>query len=157
MIWFLSMQECAGWRSGMQMSRVELHSIILNCDFGRWRDCNKPRGWFLRHSLWDLCGCLLKQTALHIKQSLYMGHLSLHITSKTHTHPSHLQTSRLLTSSLSLGVPVPRGTQCRRVVKISQFLVFHHTDTHMKVLSLSLNFSIHNKQSLSKWHVRVIR
>jgi hypothetical protein len=36
------------------------------------------------------------------------------ITSKTHTHPSHSQTSRLLTSSLSLGVPVPRATQCIR-------------------------------------------
>ncbi len=34
------------------------------------------------------------------------------ITSKFHTHPSHSQTSRLLTSSLSLGVPVPRPTQC---------------------------------------------
>ena len=34
------------------------------------------------------------------------------ITSKTHTHPSHSQTSRLLTSSLSLDVPVPRATQC---------------------------------------------
>jgi hypothetical protein len=34
------------------------------------------------------------------------------ITSRTHTHPSHSQTSRLLTSSLSLGVPVPRTTQC---------------------------------------------
>ncbi len=34
------------------------------------------------------------------------------ITSRTHTHPSHSQTSRLFTSSLSLGVPVPRGTQC---------------------------------------------
>jgi hypothetical protein len=34
------------------------------------------------------------------------------ITSRTHAHPSHSQTSRLLTSSLSLGVPVPRGTQC---------------------------------------------
>ena len=34
------------------------------------------------------------------------------ITSTTHTHPSHSQTSRLLTSSLSLGVPVPRSTQC---------------------------------------------
>ena len=32
--------------------------------------------------------------------------------SKSHTHPSHSQTSRLLTSSLSLGVPVPRATQC---------------------------------------------
>jgi hypothetical protein len=38
------------------------------------------------------------------------------ITSKSHTHPSHSQTSRLLTSSLSLGVPVPRSTQCIRVV-----------------------------------------
>ena len=33
------------------------------------------------------------------------------ITSRTHTHPSHSQTSRLLTSSLSLGVPVPRQTE----------------------------------------------
>ena len=32
------------------------------------------------------------------------------ITSRTHTHPSHSQTSRLLTSSLSLGVPVPHAT-----------------------------------------------
>ena len=32
-------------------------------------------------------------------------------TSRTHTHPSHSQTSRLLTSSLSLGVPVPRPTE----------------------------------------------
>ncbi len=31
------------------------------------------------------------------------------ILSKSHTHPSHSQTSRLLTSSLSLGIPVPRG------------------------------------------------
>jgi hypothetical protein len=36
------------------------------------------------------------------------------ITSKSHTHLSHSQTSRLLTSSLSLGVPVPRPTQCMR-------------------------------------------
>jgi hypothetical protein len=36
------------------------------------------------------------------------------ITSRTHTHPSHSKTSRLLTSSLSLGVPVPRATQCMR-------------------------------------------
>jgi hypothetical protein len=34
------------------------------------------------------------------------------ITSKTHTHPSHSETSRLLTSSLSSGVPVDRGTHC---------------------------------------------
>jgi hypothetical protein len=34
------------------------------------------------------------------------------VASRSHTHPSHSQTSRLLTSSLSLGVPVPHGTQC---------------------------------------------
>jgi hypothetical protein len=34
------------------------------------------------------------------------------ITSKSHTHPSYSQTSRLLTSSLSSGVPVSRTTQC---------------------------------------------
>jgi hypothetical protein len=34
------------------------------------------------------------------------------ITSRTPTHPSHSETSRLLTSSLSLGVPVPQTTQC---------------------------------------------
>ena len=33
------------------------------------------------------------------------------ITSKSHTYPSHSQTVRLLTSSLSLGVPVPRTTE----------------------------------------------
>ncbi len=38
------------------------------------------------------------------------------IASKSHTHPSHSQTSCLLTSSLSLGVPVPRPTQCVRGV-----------------------------------------
>jgi hypothetical protein len=38
------------------------------------------------------------------------------IESKSRTHPSHSKTSRLLTSSLSLGVPVPRPTQCLRDV-----------------------------------------
>jgi hypothetical protein len=36
------------------------------------------------------------------------------ITSRTHTHPSHSQTSRLSTSSLFFGVPVPRTTLCMR-------------------------------------------
>ncbi len=34
------------------------------------------------------------------------------IGSHSHTHPSHSETSRLLTLSPSLGVPVPRPTQC---------------------------------------------
>jgi hypothetical protein len=49
-----------------------------------------------------------KATALRITLNLD----GLPITSRTHTHPSHSQTSRLLTSSLSFGVPVPRSTQC---------------------------------------------
>jgi hypothetical protein len=34
------------------------------------------------------------------------------IVPKSQSHPSHSETSRLLTSSLSLSVPVPRSTQC---------------------------------------------
>ena len=34
------------------------------------------------------------------------------VTSRSQTHPSHSQTSRFLTSSLSLGVPGPHVTQC---------------------------------------------
>ena len=34
------------------------------------------------------------------------------VESRSHTHPSHSQTSRLLNSSMSLGVTVPRSTQC---------------------------------------------
>ncbi len=50
---------------------------------------------------------LTKAVALHINLNLD----GEPIVSKSHTHPSHSQTSRLLTSSLSLGVPVPRPTQ----------------------------------------------
>ena len=38
------------------------------------------------------------------------------ITSRSHTHPSHSQAYRLLTSSLSLGVPVPHTMEFMRVV-----------------------------------------
>ena len=38
------------------------------------------------------------------------------ITSRSHTHPSHSQASLLLTSSLSLNVPVPRTMECMRDV-----------------------------------------
>ena len=55
---------------------------------------------------------LAKASALRINLNLD----GAPITSVSHTHPSHSQTSRLLTSSLSLGVPVPRPTQCMRGV-----------------------------------------
>ena len=51
---------------------------------------------------------LAKAVVLHITFNLD----GTTITSTTHTHPSHSQISRLLTSSLTLGVPVPRGTLC---------------------------------------------
>jgi hypothetical protein len=51
---------------------------------------------------------LVKDTGLHI--TINLGGVA--ITSKSHTYPSYSQTSRLLTSSLSLGVPVPLATQC---------------------------------------------
>jgi hypothetical protein len=38
------------------------------------------------------------------------------ITSRSHTHPSHSQVSHLLTSSLSLGVPVPHTMEYIRDV-----------------------------------------
>ncbi len=58
-----------------------------------------------------------KSTVPSVSLYLYTLRINLNIdgvpiTSKTHTHPSHSQTSRQLTSSLSLGVPVPRTTQC---------------------------------------------
>ena len=57
------------------------------------------------------CGNILtKAAALRINLNLD----GAPITSQSHTHPSHSQTSRLLTSSVSLGVPVPRPTQCMR-------------------------------------------
>ena len=60
------------------------------------------------------CGLILAKTAdLRINLNLD----GEPITSQSHTPPlENSQTSRLLTSSLSLGVPVPRPTQCLRDV-----------------------------------------
>jgi hypothetical protein len=57
------------------------------------------------------CGLLLaKSSPLRVTLNLD----GTPIPSNSHTHPSHSQTSRLLTSSLCLGVPSPRPTQCMR-------------------------------------------
>ena len=67
-------------------------------------------------------GVQLAQTdrgQFHFLRTVFSSHLKFDgapIKSKSHTHPSHSQASRLLTSSLSLGVPVPRETQCIRGV-----------------------------------------
>ncbi len=48
----------------------------------------------------------LKVTTLRINRNID----GVTIASHTHTHPSHSQTSRLLSTSLSLGIPFPRST-----------------------------------------------
>ncbi len=53
---------------------------------------------------------LVKATGLRVNVNID----GVSIPSRTLTHPSHSQTSRPLTSSLSLGVLVPRTTQCLR-------------------------------------------
>ena len=57
---------------------------------------------------------LFATSGVHPAQSNLRVNLNIDdapITSRSHTHPSHSQASRLLTSSLSLGVPVPRTTE----------------------------------------------
>jgi hypothetical protein len=66
---------------------------------------------FLQHLKGKVGLALAKAVVLRINLNLDGSP----ITSKSHTHPSHSQTFRLLTSSLSLGVPVPRPTQCHGV------------------------------------------
>ena len=69
---------------------------------------------FVRSQLKSKVGNILaKAAALRINLKNIDG---APIASRSHTHPSHSQPSRLLPSSLSLGVPVPRATQCMRGV-----------------------------------------
>ena len=75
------------------------------------------RGPFHYHH--KACSSVLKSRVGNILDKAAVLRINLNldgapIASKSHTHPSHSQTSRLLTSSLSLGVPVPRPTQCVR-------------------------------------------
>jgi site-specific recombinase XerC len=48
------------------------------------------------------------------KTQTHLNRMSIRNKQQSHTHPSHSQASRLLTSSVSLGVPFPRATQCIR-------------------------------------------
>jgi hypothetical protein len=63
---------------------------------------------------------LPKKLPLALAFSIYNKQLYVDgapIASNSHTHPSHSETSRLLTLSLSLGIPAPRPTkptQCMR-------------------------------------------
>ncbi len=67
------------------------------------------------------------------------------IASKSHTHPSPSQTSRLLTSSSTLGVPVPRPTQCVRHVNLLVYSLSLHRHSSIGYI-LVFTSSNHNKQ-----------
>ncbi len=78
-----------------------------------FRDCSEKNVLFFSHKKFQR----LTSSAAPRQQQPRALRINLNIdgapiTSRTHTQPSHSQTSRLLTSSLSLGVPVPRTTQC---------------------------------------------
>jgi hypothetical protein len=108
-------------------SGVRLVQYIVNLsDFYSYRLIGKLTA-FLQLQEFDLCNLPVTSSTSAARLSLSssrekLAWLSLKrepinlnldgapITSKSHTHPSHSQTSRLLTSSLSLGVPVPRPT-----------------------------------------------
>ena len=92
----------------------------------------------------------LKSQVGHILAKAAALHSNLNIdgtpiTSRSHTHPSHTQNSHPSTSSLSLGVTGPRSTQCIRDTQIHQFylFIFHYTDTHLYLFSLTLTLPVH--------------
>ena len=73
------------------------------------------RGFF--HYLRAVCSSMLKSRVGNILAKAESLRVTLNldgspITSQSHTHLTHSQSSRLLTSSLSVGVPVPPATQC---------------------------------------------
>ena len=68
------------------------------------------RAAFLRQLKSKIGSSLAKAAAMRVNLNID----GAPITSRSHTHPSHSQASRLLTSSLSLGVPVPCTMQCLR-------------------------------------------
>ena len=70
------------------------------------------RAAFLRQLKSKIGSSLAKAAAMRVNLNID----GAPITSRSHTHPSHSQASRLLTSSLSLGVPVPRTMECMRGV-----------------------------------------
>jgi hypothetical protein len=87
------------------VSGVQSSSSNLGATYFHFR-----RATFL-NQLKSKCGLILGKTAtLRVNLNLDGDP----ITSTSYTHPSHSQTSRLFTSSLSLGVPDPRPTQCMR-------------------------------------------
>ena len=112
------------------MPDVAITSGRLHCELVRlsFLQSHRETDRFLATS-----GVQLAQTNFHFRRAAFSSQIkskvgnilvkatSLRITihidgapigSRSRTHPSHTQKSRLLTSSLSVGVPVPHATQC---------------------------------------------
>ena len=70
------------------------------------------RSVFYSHLQYEGANILVKATTLRINFNVDGAPMASH----THTHPSHSQTSRLFSTSLSLGIPFPLSTQCVRGV-----------------------------------------
>jgi hypothetical protein len=118
------------------MPPIPSTSYIVNlCDFYFYRLVGKLTAFLqlqelsLRNLPLDCSTSAARRSPRTSKQKLATSSLRLQLyvritlnfdgtptASRSHTHPSHSQTSRLLTSSLSLGGPVPRVTQCMRGV-----------------------------------------
>ena len=115
------------------MPAIASTSGRLHCEFVRllFLQAHRETDHFLAAS-----GVQLAQTNFHFRRAAFfsplkskVGHIlakaaalrillnidGAPIASRSHTHPSYTQNSRLLTSSLSLSVPVPRTSQCIRV------------------------------------------
>ncbi len=100
------------------MSSIASTSGRLHSEFVRLLICQTFIQFHYRHEsfsshLKSKVGNILANAAA---QRIVLNIDGAPIPSKSHTHPSHSQTSRLLTSSLSLGVPVTLTTQCIRDV-----------------------------------------
>jgi hypothetical protein len=118
-LWILNKQTLI-YRSCLYLS---LYRLIINNRSGiRRMDlhptwCSTSGGFFHFRRAVFFSNLQSKRGNLLTKDVTFRINLNLDgesIESKSHTHPSHSETSRLLTSSLSLGVPVPRLTQCMR-------------------------------------------
>jgi hypothetical protein len=94
-----------------------------------------PSGVQLAHSNSELFHYLRETFSSHLKSKIdniltktvtlriVLNIDGVPVVSRSHTHPSHSQTSRLLTSSLSLGVPVSHVTQCIRGQNINSHIL----------------------------------
>jgi hypothetical protein len=74
----------------------------------RFSDPLQTHGFFSSQLKSKVGNILTKDVALWITLNID----DAPVVSRSHTHPSHSQASRLLTLSMSLGVTVPNVTQC---------------------------------------------